>query len=52
MKPFLQTIGAIILSYFAVSWMAFQYRNPKANRMTFYSEFTSVVTWKTLRRFQ
>lgn len=42
----------IVLLYSAAAWMTFQARNPKANNMTFWTEFPAVMTWKELPRFQ
>lgn len=44
-------IGALIL-YVAVAWPSFQWRNPKANQMSFYRDFTSVMTWRRLPEYQ
>lgn len=49
--PIVAAFTAVIL-YLASAWLTFQYRNPKANKMTFYREFPAVVTWKALPAYQ
>lgn len=34
------------------AWMTFQYRNPKANAMSFYRDFRAVMLWKKLDKYQ
>ena len=40
------------LGYHSLSFGVWQYRNPKANAMTFYSHYMDVMTWKKLPEFQ
>ena len=41
-----------VMLYIAAAWITFQYRNPKANQMSFYRDFRAVITWQTLERYQ
>jgi len=41
-----------VMLYIAAAWMTFQYRNPKANQMSFYRDFRAVITWQTLETYQ
>ena len=54
-------IGAVFLCltailvgmfYSVVAFTVFQWRNPKANQMTYYSEFGNVLTFQKLDRYQ
>ena len=46
-------IGAIAtLAYHSLSFGVWQFRNPKANAMTFYSHYLDVMTWRKLPEFQ
>ncbi len=38
--------------YLGISWAAFQWRNPMANRMSFYRHFGSVVKFEKLPQLQ
>lgn len=38
--------------YLFAAWMGFQYRNPKANQMSFYRDFVSVIRWEKLEEYQ
>lgn len=40
------------IGYHSLSFGVWQYRNPKANAMTFYSHYLDVLTWKKLPEFQ
>jgi hypothetical protein len=40
------------MAYHSIAFGVWQWRNPKANTMTFYSHYMYVVTWKTLPEFQ
>jgi hypothetical protein len=51
----LQLMGLMLLLGFLYSGLAFtifQFRNPKANKLTYWSEFGSVMKMKKLERFQ
>jgi hypothetical protein len=41
-----------VMLYIAAAWMTFQYRNPKANHMSFYRDLWAVITWQTLETYQ
>jgi len=43
---------SLIVLYHAAAFMAWQYRNPKANQMTIYSHFRDVIAWRKLPEFQ
>lgn len=43
-------MGAAV--YIAVSWAAFQWRNPLSNEMSFYRNFIDVVTWQRVPGYQ
>ncbi len=38
--------------YSAIAFPVFQWRNPKANEMTFYSEFGNVITFQRMEKYQ
>lgn len=40
------------LAYLLVAFWVFQWRNPKANEMTFYSELFGVITWQKMEKYQ
>lgn len=53
----LQTLvlSAIVLlgfGYSVIAWPVFQWRNPKANNMTYYSEFLNVLKFKRMEKYQ
>jgi hypothetical protein len=35
-----------------IAWGTFQWRNPLANSMSFFRDFTEVMTWRKLTRYQ
>ncbi len=41
-----------LLLYSAIAFPVFQWRNPKANEMTFYSEFGNVITFQRMEKYQ
>ncbi len=42
----------IAIIYFPIAGITWQIRNPKANRMTFFTYFTHVVSFEKLETFQ
>lgn len=42
----------VISGYHAIAFIVWQYRNPKANGMTFYSRYMDVIAWHKLPEFQ
>lgn len=38
--------------YLAIAWPVFQWRNPLANKMSFFRDFADVVTWQKLPGYQ
>ena len=38
--------------YFAAAWIAFQWRNPKSNEMSFWRHLPSVLTFEKLDEYQ
>jgi hypothetical protein len=47
-----KTIITLLIFYVVISWHIFQWRNPKANRMTFFTHFTEIVMLEKLEIFQ
>lgn len=46
-------IAAILMvGYHSLSFGVWQFRNPKANAMTFYSHYLDVIAWNKLPEFQ
>lgn len=45
-------IASAVCLYHSLSFYVWQWRNPKANEMTFYTHYVDVVTWKKLPEFQ
>lgn len=56
MRRKLQVIGLVLLSlafgYVYLAWMTFQWANPKANEMSFFRDFMSVMTWQVMEEYQ
>lgn len=56
MKHFATAVGAIVISqiafYSIVLFPIFQWRNPKANEMSFFRDFQSIVLLKKLEKYQ
>ena len=50
--PLLYIAAIVVVGYHAISFGVWQWRNPKANAMTFYSHYADVMTWKKLPDFQ
>lgn len=49
------TIGALVLFaalYVSIAWMAFQWRNPKSNEMSFWRHLPSVLMFEKLDEYQ
>lgn len=40
------------VTYSLIMWPIFQWRNPKANSMTYYSEFKSVLSFQKMEKYQ
>jgi hypothetical protein len=38
--------------YLGIAWAAFQWRNPLANRMSFYRDFGAVVRFEKMPEYQ
>lgn len=38
--------------YMGIAWGVFQWRNPKANQMSYFRDFVSVVTWRRVPNYQ
>ena len=46
-------VGIIIPPlYIKTAWSVFQWRNPKANQMTFYRELPAVLAFRKLDKYQ
>ena len=45
-------IFVVMNTYIMMAWAAFSWRNPKANKMSFYRNFVHVVTWQKLPEYQ
>lgn len=41
-----------LLIYSGIAFPMFQWRNPKANEMAFYTEFGSVITFQQMEKYQ
>ena len=41
-----------IMFYSAIAFPVFQWRNPKANSMTYYSEFGNVLMFQKMEKYQ
>jgi hypothetical protein len=56
MKQNLELLAALLaliaIPYIAIAGIAWEWRNPTANKMTFWTEFPSVVTFKKLPKYQ
>jgi hypothetical protein len=52
MKTFALSFLILVLLYLWAANFAFQYRNPKANSASFFREFTQMLTWKKLDKYQ
>jgi hypothetical protein len=52
MKTFVLALLVLILLYVWAANFAFQYRNPKANSASFFREFSKVMTWQKLDKYQ
>lgn len=56
MKHLLTAIGLVILaefiSYSLIFFPIFQWRNPKANEMTYFTEFNNVLTLQKMEKYQ
>ena len=48
----LYVVAVLLVGYLVASWMVFQYRNPKANEMSFYRDFIEVITWQQMGKYQ
>jgi len=48
----LMVIVMLFLIYMAIARLTFQYRNPLANEMSLYRNFSDVMTWKKLPEYQ
>jgi hypothetical protein len=48
----LQIITFLVCLYLALSCAVFSYKNPKANSMSLFREFSDVVHWKTVEKYQ
>lgn len=48
----LYAIAMGTIGYHSLAFGVWQFRNPKANAMTFYSHYWDVMTWKKLPEFQ
>lgn len=42
----------LTLGYHSLAFGVWQFRNPKANAMTFYSHYLDVIQWRKLAEFQ
>jgi hypothetical protein len=47
MKRALKIVGVACLFYVLIAWATFQGRHPKANQMTFYTYFPTMITFGT-----
>lgn len=55
MKNLSNILYFLVIGFFIycwVTWATFQVRNPKANRMTFFTYFSDVVKFNKLENFQ
>jgi hypothetical protein len=52
MKRLAATLFGAALLYLVSAWLVFQWRNPKANQMSFFRDFKAVVMWQKLERYQ
>lgn len=43
---------ALLMLYSAIAFPVFQWRNPKANDMTFYTEFGNAITFQRMEKYQ
>lgn len=50
--PLICALIILASGYHSLAFMVWQWRNPKANEMTFYTHYVDVVTWKKLPEFQ
>ena len=49
---YIQVILITIAFFLGIAFAVFQARNPKANNMTFYTEFKSVIIFEKLEKYQ
>ena len=42
----------LLMFYSAIAFPVFQWRNPKANDMTYYTEFGNVITFQRMEKYQ
>jgi len=40
-----------LMFYSAIAFPVFQWRNPKANEMTYYTEFGNVITFQRMKKY-
>ena len=52
MKDFVLALLVLVLLYLWSAQFTFQYRNPKANSACFFREFSKVMTWQKLDKYQ
>lgn len=50
--PILKCVGALCMVYAGVAFTVFQWRNPLANKMSFYRDFGSVMRFEKLPGYQ
>ena len=50
--PLIIKIWSLILLYFAISSIVWQWRNPTANAMTCFSNFNHVIRFEKMTEFQ
>lgn len=43
---------AFLMLYSALAFPVFQWRNPKAKEMTYYTEFGNVITFQRMEKYQ
>ena len=48
----IQVILFVVMAFYGVAFMVFQWRNPKANTMTFYREPGAVIRFAKLDKYQ
>jgi len=45
-------LSVLVIAFVGISVAAWEIRNPKANRATFYTHFKDVITFQKLQQFQ
>jgi len=43
---------ALAIAFYLVAFMAFQWRNPKANSMSFFRDFVSIIAFQRIQEYQ